>query len=61
MKATTRAILAQNAGVSLSTLMRWLQQDKETLAQLGVRPYQKTLPPKAVRFICEKYDIECDN
>ncbi len=38
--------------------MRWIEQDREELTQLGVRPYQKTLPPIAVRYLCEKYDIE---
>jgi len=60
MKATTRGVLAQKAGVSLSTFMRWLQDDQQQLQQLGVKPYQKTLPPKAVRYICEKYDIEAE-
>lgn len=50
--------LADAAGVSSQTFRRWLLTDKAALAAMGITPKQQLLPPKAVRYLCEKYDIE---
>jgi predicted DNA-binding protein (UPF0251 family) len=50
--------LAEAAGVSSETFRRWLKSDRALLASMGVTPKQQLLPPKAVRYICDKYDIE---
>ena len=49
--------LASAAGVSRQTFRRWLKSDRAELAGLGVSPHTKLLPPAAVRYLCEKYDI----
>ena len=50
--------LANAAGVSSDTFRCWLQSDRTKLKAMGVAPKQHLLPPKAVRYLCEKYDIE---
>lgn len=50
--------LANAAGVSSETFRRWLKSDKAFLASMGLKPKQQLLPPKVVRYLCEKYDIE---
>jgi len=49
--------LAAAAGVSRQTLRRWLKSDREVLARMGVGGRTKLLPPAAVRYLCDKYDI----
>lgn len=53
--------LAERAGVSLSTLGRWLKRHTEELEQMGVTPRSKVLPPIAVRYVCERYGIDITN
>ena len=50
--------LANAAGVSSETFRRWLKSDRTFLSSMGITPKQQLLPPKAVRYLCEKYDIE---
>ncbi|MBQ3633708.1 MAG: hypothetical protein IJQ06_06930 [Paludibacteraceae bacterium] len=50
--------LANAAGVSSQTFRRWLITDRAALKAMGVTLRQKQLPPKAVRYLCEKYDID---
>ena len=59
-KAMYKNELARAAGVSTETFRRWLKSDKTMLAEMGVTPRQHMLPPKAVRYLCEKYDIEIE-
>jgi hypothetical protein len=49
--------LAAAAGVSRNTFRRWLKNDRAALADLGVSAGTKLLPPAAVKYLCEKYDI----
>lgn len=49
--------LAAAAGVSDSTFRRWLHEDRQVLATMGVSPRRKKLPPQVVKWICEKYVI----
>ena len=57
-KAMYKYELAQAAGVSSETFRRWLKSDSDELVAMGIAPRQQLLPPKAVRYLCEKYDIE---
>ena len=50
--------LARAAGVSGCTFRKWLLTDKAVLTELGITAKQQLLPPKAVRYLCEKYDID---
>lgn len=50
--------LAHAAGVSMRTFSRWLSNNEEELAHLGVTKQMRLLPPIAVRRICELYGID---
>jgi hypothetical protein len=57
-KSRTKTELSRAAGVSTETFRRWLQSDQEFLHAHGVGPKSKILPPKVVRYLCDKYAIE---
>ena len=59
-KSMFKCELANAAGVTSDTFRRWLKSDKVALASMGITPNQHLLPPKAVRYLCEKYDIELE-
>ena len=50
--------LARLAGVSDNTFRRYLNTRREELAEMGVAPRAKLLPPRAVKFIIDDYCIE---
>ena len=58
--------IARAAGVSTATFRRvstatfrtWMKSDKQALETMGITPRQQLLPPVAVRYLCEKYDID---
>ena len=58
MKAYTKIELARAAGVSGETFRRWLRSDAAYLIANGINPRTKILPPKVVKYLCEKYDID---
>ena len=58
MKAYTKIELARAAGVSGETFRRWLRTDEAYLRASGINPRTKILPPKVVKYLCEKYDID---
>ena len=58
MKACSKFELAQAAGVSAETFRRWLRNDKAYLEANGISPSAKILPPKVVKYLCDKYCIE---
>lgn len=58
MKACSKTELAQAAGVSAETLRRWLRSDRAFLEKHHITHRTKILPPKAVKYLCEKYCIE---
>ena len=58
MKARSKYELAQAAGVSTETLRRWLKDDEEFFKENHISPHAKILPPKAVKYLCEKYCID---
>lgn len=58
MKSMLKSELAHAAGVSMRTFSRWLSNNEEELARLGVTKQMRLLPPIAVRRICELYGID---
>lgn len=54
----SKSELAVAAGVTPDTFRKWLKTDKEVLTEMGIAPQQHILPPHAVRYLCEKYNIE---
>ena len=60
MKAYTKIELARAAGVSSETFRRWLRTDEAYLRANGIHSRTKILPPKVVKYLCEKYDIEVE-
>jgi len=58
MKAMTKQQLADRAGVTVKTLMRWCAPFQQELRQLGMTPHAKVLPPSVVRRISETLCIE---
>ena len=57
-KAMLKSELADAAGVSLFTFTSWLRNDQDFLRKLNISKRAKYLPPCAVRYLCEKYDID---
>ena len=58
MKSAYKFELANAAGVGYRTFQRWLSENRSKLAELGARPRQQLLPPKAVEWICREYGID---
>lgn len=58
MKACSKYELAAAAGVSAETFRRWLRSDKAYFEANGVSPSAKILPPKVVKYLCDKYCID---
>lgn len=52
--------LARAAGVSMGTFRKWMKNETKELEKRAVKPHDKLLNPSAVKFICEKYNIEFD-
>ena len=59
-KAMLKSELADAAGVSLSTFTTWLRSDQDFFSSRNISKRAKYLPPCAVRYLCEKYDIELE-
>ena len=57
MKATTKSRLAAEAGVSLSTLSRWLLTKESTLIPMGYKRNMRLLPPYIATYIRKEYGI----
>ncbi len=58
MKAMSKSELAFKAGVSVSTLMNWCRPYRKELADMGMLPGMRVLPPHIVKFIVEKFCID---
>lgn len=50
--------LAAYAGVSTGTLRRWMMPYRQQLNEMGVKPKDQLLSPKAVKFICDQLSID---
>ena len=57
-KAMYKYELAAAGGVSSETFRKWLLTDRPVLESMGITPKQQLLPPRAVRYLCDKYCIE---
>ena len=57
MKAKSKSEIADAAGVSYSTLARWISEKRSILETMGCSKHQKVMPPKIVKYICEEYGI----
>ena len=58
MKSMSKSQIAECAGVSEKTLMNWCKPFRKELADMGLSPKAKVLPPHIVKFICEKFYID---
>ena len=58
MKSYSKIELARAAGVSGETFRRWLRSDRVFLEKHHITPRTKILPPKVVKYLCEKYSID---
>ena len=58
MKARSKQELAESAGVSVETLVKWLRPFKEELEAMGLQPGMRILPPHIVKYISEKLCID---
>lgn len=62
MKAMSKTELARAAGVSRSTMWRWLKDPyiRQQIQKYQWSPKQKKLPGKLIKIICEHYVIDID-
>ena len=58
MKSMSKSELAQAAGISLSTLARWMKPYRQELEALGLRPGMRVLPPRVVKYLSDLYCID---
>ena len=58
MIAMSKQQLADAAGVSVNTLMNWCRPYRQELAQMGLLPNAKVLPPHIVKFISDTFCID---
>jgi transposase len=58
MKSMSKQQMADAAGVSVNTLMNWCRPYREQLAQMGLLPNAKVLPPHIVKFISDTFCID---
>ena len=58
MKAMSKSELADKAGVSVGTLMRWCKPFRDDLNAMGLQPNAKVLPPHIVKYLTEKLCID---
>ena len=54
----TKSELAQAAGISVDTLVRWLKPHRRQLEALGLQPNMRVLPPRVVTYIVETFCID---
>ena len=58
MKSMSKSELALAAGISLSTLARWMKPYRHELEVLGLKPGMRVLPPRVVKFLVEQFCID---
>jgi hypothetical protein len=61
MKAMSKQQLADAAGVSVKVLMNWCRPYRQQFEALGLKPKDRVLPPKIVKFIAETFCIDVDD
>ena len=52
--------IAACAGVSVRTLFNWCKPYQNELAQMGMTPGMRVLPPNIVKWIAERFCIDID-
>ena len=52
--------LAEAAGVSVKVLMNWCRPYREEFEKMGLKPKDRVLPPRIVKFIAEQFCIDVD-
>ena len=57
MKARMKFEIAEACGMSSPTMSRWFADHRQQLMDLGVKPNQRLLPPKAVEYVCFELGI----
>ncbi len=60
MKAMSKQQIAACAGVSVRTLLNWCKPYQKELAQMGMTPGMRVLPPNIVKWIAERFCIDID-
>ena len=60
MKAMSKQQLADAAGVSVKVLMNWCRPYRKEFEAMGLKPNDRVLPPRIVKFIAEKFCIDVD-
>ena len=58
MKSMTRKQLADRAGVTTQTFKNWLEPHLDQLHAMGMPTGKGAIPPKAIKYLIEKLDIE---
>ncbi|MBO7068935.1 MAG: hypothetical protein J6W52_09725 [Bacteroidaceae bacterium] len=58
MKSRMKFEIALAAGMSDRTFSRWLRGHAAYMQSIGVKPTQRLLPPKAVKYICYELGID---
>jgi len=58
MKSMSKSELALAAGISLSTLARWMKPYRHELEVLGMKPRMRVLPPRVVIFLVDHFCID---
>ena len=57
-KSMTKSQLAAAAGITRQTFCNWLKPHEKKLRKMGVSPCAKVLPPVAVKYVCQIFDID---
>ena len=60
MKAMSKQQLADAAGVSVKVLMSWCRPYRKKFEAMGLKPKDRVLPPRIVKFIAEKFCIDVE-
>ena len=60
MKAMSKQQLADAAGVSVKVLMSWCRPYRREFEAMGLKPNDRVLPPRIVKFIADKFCIDVD-
>ena len=60
MRALSKQQMADRAGVSVKTLMRWCKPYREELERMGMTPDMRVLPPHIVRWMAEQFCIDIE-
>jgi hypothetical protein len=60
MKAMSKSELADEAGVTVTTLMNWCEPHMKELKAMGMRPNQRLLSPRIVKFLVDTFSIDID-